>query len=211
MAAVVRRNLEVLLTDLVVPSLSGVRSSGHVVTVDLIWPRPLVALRTAMKTVRFARGQALSTEWAWLDRILFKETVEERFGLAVRVSESLTAIRMEGFARYLASSLLGLAADMTEDVLPGYDGKLAAMPLGYPESQLKKTKEPDLIATGGIDFRPEDFAEGGTVEVVIPLRSGREVTRTTRRHLAKGAPSRREVVLAQNAPDGAATFTIRAF
>ncbi|MDD4098063.1 MAG: hypothetical protein PHC30_04780 [Lentisphaeria bacterium] len=211
MAAANRRNLEILLTDLAVPSLSRVKSSGHVVTVDLVWPRPLIALRTAVKTVRFVRGQAVSSPWTWLDRILFKETVEERFGLSVRVSESLTSIRLEGFARYLASSLLGLAADITEDVIPGYDGELAAMPLGYPESQLKKSKEPDLIALGGVDFCPDGLAVGASVDLVIPLRSGRDVTRTTRRHVPRGAPSRREVVLAKDAPDGTATVTLRAF
>lgn len=211
MAAANRRNLEILLTDLAVPSLSGVRASGHVVTVDLVWPRPLIALRTAVKTVRFARGQAVSSQWTWLDRVLFKETVEERFGLVIRVSESLTSIRLEGFARYLASSLLGLAADITEDVIPGYDGELAAMPLGYPESQLRKSKEPDLIATGGMDLDPEELGVGASVDLVIPLRSGRDVTRTTRRHVSRGAPSRREVVLAKDAPDGTATITLRAF
>jgi hypothetical protein len=211
MAASHRRNLEILLTDLTVPSLSGVKSSGHVVTVDLVWPRPLIASRSAVKTVHFARGKAVDAEWTWLDRILFKETVEERFGIVIRVSDSMASIRLESFARYLASSLLGFAADVTEDMIPGYGGELAAMPLGHPEKELKKTKAPDLIVTGGIDCLPEDFAVGDTVEVVIPLRSGREVTRTTRRHQPKGPPSRREVVLAKNAPDGAATLAIRAF
>jgi len=154
----------------------------------------------------FLPQQGSAAEWTWLDRILFKETVEERFGIVIRVSESLLSIRLENFARYLASSPLGFAADVTEDMIPGYAGELAAMPLGHPEKEFKKAKAPDLIATGGVDFRSDDFAVDGIVEVVIPLRSGREITRTTRRHQPKGPPSRREVVLAKNDPDGSATL-----
>lgn len=211
MAATSRRNMEILLTGLTVPSLSTLRSSGHVVTVELIWPRPLIALRTAVKTVRLAKGQACNDNWQWLDQILFKETVEERFGLTIKVSESMTATRLDEFARYVAASFFGMAGDVADDMVPGYGGKLAAKPFEFQEKQLKKTKDPTVIVAGGIDLHPSDFTPGEIFAREIPLRSERNVFRTQGHRQARSAPARRELILTKEAPDGVAKVNIRTF
>lgn len=172
MATKDRKNVEILLSGVDISHKVGARTSRHLVTVELLWPRPMLASKISARTLKLAKGVVDAKEWQWHRRILFKESVEYRFGLVVKVSESVTSSAVEGFFRFFASSLFGLGADLVEDTIPGMGGDAAAVPLDYAKKVLAKTKEPDMIAEGGVDLLPAELTE--TMEVEIPLLSSHD-------------------------------------
>ena len=98
----------------------GARPTERLVTATLLWPRPLIAERVAVRTLAFERGGLDLSERDWTERILFKETVEGPFGLLLQVSEPLAATQVARLAAAFGAALLRTAG--TEI------GRLAANP-----------------------------------------------------------------------------------
>lgn len=168
MASKESRTIEVLLNGIDLASFgSAVRNGRHLVTVELLCPRPLVAAKSAVRTFRFSEGVLDCATLSWCRRIYFKESVEFRFGLCVRVSQSVTRAYVEEFLRYFAGAAMGMGADAAEDAFPGPAGDLAAIPLDYAKKKLQAVKDAAIITEGAVDLLPSELPESG--EIAVPL------------------------------------------
>jgi len=169
MAAKDKKEIEVLLEGLDISPKVASSSSRHLATVELIWPRPTLAAKTAVKTLSLHKGVMATTDWEWHKKILFKEDVEYRFGINVKITESLTSAFMDSFFRFFASSLFGIGGDIVEDLIPGPGGNAAAAPLEFARKKLAATKDPEIILEGGVTLLPSQLSD--TLDIEIPLRT----------------------------------------
>ena len=126
-----KRELEILLNGVELStSAFGNGACKRMVTVELIWPRMQVASKSSLKLLSFAKG--LSVPTGWIKRILFKESVEHRFGIVVRVTETVKATAVRKFFRSMAGTLLGIAGDFADDAMPNkYAGDAVSAPFDY--------------------------------------------------------------------------------
>ncbi|MGI5922735.1 MAG: hypothetical protein ACOX9E_02210 [Lentisphaeria bacterium] len=212
MATKNRRDIEITLVGMQMPSLAASKSSGHLLTVNLVWPRVNIALRTAVKTIDLAKGECNANQWPWCRRVFFKETVEDRFAITVTVSEALSAHRLAQFARFFAGAALDIGEDIVEDALPGAAGDLAAVPLDYASKKLLKPSPPAIWATGDCDLDSPSLAPDSAT-ITVPLIAARKRVKNVVKHQhSKSAPPahRKQIVIVdKDAPDGFVQLAIR--
>jgi hypothetical protein len=140
------------------------RKARRLITVDLVWPRVGMAKKTAAREAVFAAGTngrgrltlltAATCDFAaepWSKRILFREEIEGRCGVAVQVTENLSDEWLEKFFRSVAKAALKTGGECAGQALPGFSDiakapaeTLAAMAGTYPG--------PRVMATGVIDW-----------------------------------------------------------
>ena len=201
-----KKNLLVTLdaAELAATDLPAAEGGRHVITATLVWPRTSVASKTSAITCAMD-GLALAPDpddGKWIERILFKEPVEERFGIRVSVSAPVSESQASAFVRYAAAAAMGLVADAVEDVSPA--AKFAAIPFDYAKRELNKENAPPAIAEGALSIDPAELkATGGVIR--IPLAAPRDLCKTTRSRTSVtkgGAQVRRKVLLAKCAPNG---------
>lgn len=209
-----KKELEVLLDGIELSGLSGLSgkvkmpTSRRLVTFGLLWPRPMIALRTCTRSLRLQNGAVTSIDWQWHRRILFKESVEHRFGITVKVSDSLSVTFVKEFCRFFASSMFGMAEDLLEDIIPGPAGDVAAVPADFMQRRLAKFKNPEITAEGGIDLLPTEME--GTLKTEVPLLSVRDTysSGSTRFSEKRTSRTRRKLLIPEGALVGKALLTI---
>ena len=196
---------------------AGGRGAGHrkhMVMGRLIWPRPAIAEKAAVKTLDI-RGLAVDLRGAsWTDRILFKETVQGPVGLELGITESLSDARLAGFVRFLGASLFRLAASEAGDMMVSpMSAALGKIPLQYAGKVLSaKPKPADLIGVGTVDLLPETFQTGeGSIVLDIPLVAPVPVTRLVRTRVGGEPRLKRRVVVAAGADNGVAVVRVRLY
>lgn len=202
MAVAYRRNVvEMSLNAIrgVGPWTRGGKPSKRVITVTLVWPRPLVASRVAVQTQTFSREGLEVAGQDWSERILFKETVEGPFGVIVQVSESLTAQQLAKVAGALGEGVLKAAGTEAARIAvgPGLTA-LARLPFTYlagESSALGKTAK--VVAAGRVTLMP---GEPGVVE--IPLVVPEDVVQVRRSKRAGRMQTRRETLHKQGEAAG---------
>lgn len=173
------------------PWTRGGKSSERVLTVTLVWPRPLVASRVAVQTQSFSREGLDVAGLDWSERILFKETVEGPFGVIVQVSESLTAQQLAKVAGALGEVALKAAGSEAARVAvgPGLTA-LAKFPFTYLAGELSSLgKTAKVVAAGRATLIP---GEPGVVE--IPMVVPADVVRVRRSKRAGRMQTRRETL-----------------
>jgi len=178
-----KKELEILLDGMELSTaFFGTGSCQRIVTVELVWPRLQVASKSAVKLYSFDKGKAKIASLPWVKRVLFKEGVERRFGIVVRVSETVTATAVRKFFRNMAGSLLGIAGDFAEDAIPSkYVGDAVAAPFDYAKKELKASVEAEIVAEGNLDLLASDLtASQSTIE--IPLALTKNLYKTTKGH-----------------------------
>jgi hypothetical protein len=177
-----KKELEILLDSVELSSaIFGAGACERMVTVELVWPRLQVASKNTVKLFSFAKGIADAASLAWVKRILFKESVERRFGIVVRVSETVTATAVRKFFRNMAGSLLGIAGDIADDAMPSkYVGDAVSAPFDYAKKELKATVEAEIVAEGNLDLLASDLQPQGTIE--IPLTLTKNLYKTIKGH-----------------------------
>ena len=176
------RNAKASLEFLLVKAeLSGVPEKGllksrNLVQVDLIWPRTGIAKRSAAREAVFKRGKADFTAEPWTKRVIFREDVEGRCGMAVSVTEPISLQKIRRFLRLTAKYALKMGADFMEKAMVGY-ADIASSPLDALAAMIGEKDVPKVIAQGVIDI--EDLpADGEEREIVVPLSrplTGREI------------------------------------
>lgn len=166
----------------------GGKSSEHVVTATLVWPRPLVASRVAVQTQTFTRDGCQVGDMDWSERILFKETVEGPFGVIVQVSESLSSRQLASIAGALGTIFFKAAASEAARVAVGPGLRaLAKFPFDYLADELSTLGQtPAVIAAGRTTLLP---GAAGIVEIplVVPddIVKRRRITRGGRRQTSR--------------------------
>ena len=188
------RTLEILLDSVVFPSFKDVQNSKHLVTLELVCPRPSVASKSAIKPFKFTKGALDCAPMPWVKRIFFKESVEFRFGLCVKVSECVTTAYIESFLRYFVGTALGIGGDALEKSIGGYQGDLASIPMDYAKKKLTASKDIKIVAEGAIDIQPTELED--TAEIEIPLCTLRDTFKVEHGPRAKDTPSSRKLVRA---------------
>ena len=202
-----KKSLQIELQRLDISGFTVPRESRHVVTTELIWPRFLVSSRSCIRTLKLEKGIVDLSHSRWLDRILFKETVEHTFGLVMRISQSLTAALFDEIMRTIGGSLFGIVGSLAEKEVGTEAGDLAASPFLFVRKKLLASHEAEIILEGGIDLKTADLAEDSTVE--IPLIS--QVNRYEN-HISPGrgrGGMTRKRVIAVGTSLGSATLRIR--
>jgi len=88
----------------------GAAGAENIVLVSLIWPRPMIDLRTAAKSVRLEDGHvAVFSDKPFHEKILFKEIVGGPFGVTVEVTERKSPGVIAQFLAAIASDLVNAA------------------------------------------------------------------------------------------------------
>ena len=187
------RTFEILLNCIDLGASSVVKNGKHLVTLELVWPRPQVSSKSAVKTFKFKNGVLDCASMPWVKRICFKESAEFRFGLCVRVSENLTAAQIESFMRYFAGNAFGIGGDALEKYFGGYQGDIASIPMDYAKKKLTASTDAKIVAEGAVDLLPSEVED--SVEIEIPLCTLRDVFRMTEHgpH-AKETPRSRKLI-----------------
>ncbi|NLZ62394.1 MAG: hypothetical protein GX902_01180 [Lentisphaerae bacterium] len=210
MAARTRRDVEVTLHDLVVPSLQSRQQTGHLLLAGLLWPRVNIANRSCEKEISLQQGRADWQQADWCRKILFKESVDNTFGLELSLSCPLSRAQLQEFSRYLAGNIIKLGAEVVDDALPFPGGDAAALPLLYASKSLLQTKKPEIIVRGTCAISLSELPEEGTQLLEVPLFSERELVRRRREGGHRDhVRYTRETLLAVGAPDGLARIQLR--
>jgi len=114
----VKREVEITLHSIHIP-VTGAgldTTTSHLLTADLVWPRTGTARKSASQSCTLREGAAEFAAANWGRRILFKETVEGRFALAVTVTESLDDEELEKILRFWAGAALAVGAGAVDGV-----------------------------------------------------------------------------------------------
>lgn len=175
------KTLEILLNGVDMSASRDVKNGKHFVTLELICPRTAVASKSAVKAFKFWNGTLNCALIPWVNKIYFKEAVEFRFGLYVRISECVTTAYVESFLRYVVGSAFGIGGDALEKYLGGYQGDLATLPMDYAKKKLTATKDIRIIAEGAIDLLPSDLEDASEIEIPLcTLKDEFKVEHSTR-------------------------------
>ena len=165
-----KTNVEILLVK---AELSGIPEkrllkSRNLGTVDLIWPRTGIARKSASRQMVFKLGKADFTGEEWAKRILYREEIEGKCGIAVSISEPVTMQKLRKFAKLTAKAIIKEGADIVQSAMVGY-GDIAAAPIDALATMVGEAEAPKPIAQGIVDFTDLP-AEGEEILVTVPLK-----------------------------------------
>ncbi len=208
MAARIRKELEITLLSIDVPSLKKKGQSTHILQSSLIWPRCGIARKNGEKELLLTGGEADLRDSSWCDKILFKEIVESLFGIELSLTVPLSQSQLASLGRFIAGKTLGMVANEIEDRIPA--GELASLPVIYFSKDLLKNKEAELIVSGNLDLDTQQFNPGETIVLDLPLLSKRELARRQRLGGRKGPVTySKKVLLGKGEQDGVAKLEFR--
>jgi len=209
--AQVKREVEITLHSIHIP-VTGAgldTTTSHLLTADLVWPRTGTARKSASQSCTLQEGASEFTAVNWGRRILFKETVEGRFALAVTVTESLDDEELEKILRFWAGAALGVGAGAVEGAA-GPLGDLAAAPLEYAAKAVAKYPGASLLVEGLAELDAADFPpSGGERLLTVRLVAARKLLRVTRRTVNSRSRVTRKILLEKGADNGDVTLSVR--
>lgn len=88
----------------------GNADAENIVMVGLIWPRPMIDLRTAAKSVRIEDGERIQfSNQPFHEKILFKEIVGGPFGITFEVTERKSPGMIAQFLSSIATDIVNAA------------------------------------------------------------------------------------------------------
>ena len=195
MAATYRRNtLELHLCGIAGegPWKRGSKRSERMVTVSLLWPRPLVASRVAVQTHTFTHAGLDLSDRDWSESVLFKENVEGPFGVVVQVSESMTAQQVSRLAGAIGDAVFRAAGSEAASVAvgPGLSA-LARFPFTFLAGEVSRLgKTAQVVAAGRITLVPGEHA----VQIEVPLLVPEDVVRVGRSTRGGRTQTRRQTL-----------------
>ena len=115
----------------------------------------------------FKRGVCDFTAEPWTKRVIFREEVDGRCGLAVSITEPVSIQKVRRFLRLTAKYALKMGADFMEKAMVGY-ADIASSPIDALAAMIGEKDVPKVIAQGVLDI--EDLpAEGEEITVTVPL------------------------------------------
>lgn len=179
--------------------------SERIVTVSLIWPRPLVASRVAVQTHAFSAKGCELQDMDWSESILFKEAVEGPFGVVVQVSDSLSAQQLARVAASIGEVALKAAGSEVASIAVGPGLRaMARFPFNYLADALSDVgKTAPVVAAGRVTLLP-----GKSTDMTIPLLVPEDIVKLRRRKHAGRVQRIRETLHRQGDPAGEASLTI---
>ena len=145
----------------------GLLRSRNIGQVDLIWPRAAIAKKSGAREMLFKRGVCDFAAEPWTKRIIFREAVDGRCGLAVSITEPVSIQKVRRFLRLTAKYALKMGADFMEKAMVGY-ADIASSPIDALAAMIGEKDVPKVIAQGVLDIESLP-AEGEERTVVVPL------------------------------------------
>ena len=143
----------------------------------------------------------------WLKRILFKESVEHRFGIAVHVTETVKATAVRKFFRSMTGAMFGIAGDFADDAMPNkYAGDAVSAPFDYVAKELKSAYTAEIVAEGSIDMLPSEITPEMLVE--IPLGITKSIYKTVEGHGPHNVSHGKKLVTAEGTVVGKAVILL---
>ena len=173
-----KANIEFLLVRAEVKGIpeKALLRSRNIGQVDLVWPRAGVAKKSGAREFVFKKGVCDFTAEPWTKRVVFREEVEGRCGLAVSITEPVSVQKVRRFIRLTAKYALKMGADFMEKAMVGY-ADIASSPIEALAAMIGEKDVPKVIAQGVMDVE-ELPAEGEERTVVVPLArplTGKEI------------------------------------
>ena len=145
----------------------GLLKSRNIGQIDLIWPRAGIAKKSGAREMVFRKGVCDFTGEPWTKRVVFREEVDSRCGLAVSVTEPVSVQKVRRFLRLTAKYALKMGADFMEKAMVGY-ADIASSPIDALAAMIGEKDVPAVIAQGVLDM--EDIpSEGEERTLVVPL------------------------------------------
>lgn len=173
-----KENIEFLLVRAEVKGVpeKALLRSRNIGQVDLVWPRTGVAKKSGAREFVFRRGVCDFTAEPWTKRVVFREEVEGRCGVAVSITEPVSVQKVRRFIRLTAKYALKMGADFMEKAMVGY-ADIASSPIDALAAMIGEKDVPKVIAQGVLDV--DDLpGEGEERMVTVPLSrplTGREI------------------------------------
>lgn len=177
----------------------------------LIWPRAGIAERVAVKPLELDGGSADLSAAGWTERILFKETVDGRFGVHVAVTEQLTEEETGSFLRHLGSLLVKVAGVGLGATVEGSAGTgLVKAPFTAAARMVSRSEQLLKRMVGEGDVTAEaDHADLDNARLEVPLKAPGRISRTVRSRAHGRVRTRRRTLLEAGADNGIAVMTAR--
>ena len=169
MASRTKANIEFLLVKAELKGIpeKGLLKSRNIGQVDLIWPRAAIAKKSGAREMVFKRGVCDFAAEPWTKRVIFREEVDGRCGLAVSITEPVSIQKVRRFLRLTAKYALKMGADFMEKAMVGY-ADIASSPIDALAAMIGEKDVPKVIAQGVLDI--EDLpAAGEEITVTVPL------------------------------------------
>lgn len=162
------------------------KSTRHILSVNLVCPRPTVAQKSSSRTVELSNGSCEPPSPAWTDSIALKESVSGRFGIEVTVSEAVPDEMADYLTRTAAGALVKVFAVQFGAAFSGLNlDDIAEITPATLAKALPRDRAPATLARGVFDFDSGARFPKRTV-VEIPLLAVANVRRAVVRG-AKGA------------------------
>lgn len=209
--AQMKRELEISLSQVNVPVTGSglVRSTSHLLTADLVWPRTGVSRKSSAQSCRLKDGRADFESANWGLKVLFKENVAGRFALKVTLTEVLDDEEIEKILRAAAGAAIAFGADAAAAFWAPF-GKIAAAPLDAIAKHVAKYPGATLLVEGMAELDASDFpASGGERLLTVQMNSARRLVRVSRRTVNKQPRVTRKVILEKGVPNGEVTLSVR--
>jgi hypothetical protein len=164
-----KANIEFLLVRAEVKGIpeKALLKSRNIGQVDLVWPRTGVAKKSGAREFVFRKGVCDFTKEPWTKRVVFREEVEGRCGLAVSVTEPVSVQKVRRFLRLTAKYALKMGADFMEKAMVGY-ADIASSPIDALAAMIGEKDVPAVVAQGVLDV--DDLPDEGEERTVsVPL------------------------------------------
>lgn len=161
--------IEILLVkaELKVSPEKALSKSRNIGQIDLVWPRSGIARKSGAREFVFRKGVCDFTSEPWTKRIMFREEIEGRCGIAVSVTEPVSVQKVRRFLRLTAKYALKMGADFMEKAMVGY-ADIASSPVDALAAMIGEKDVPEVIAQGVVDIG-ELPAPGKELTVEVPL------------------------------------------
>ena len=205
------RVFEVLLDRVEVKETGGQKAGRHMVMASLVWPRPRIAERVAVKTVDIEKGVVDLKKARWTDRIVFKELIDGPFGLEFGVTERVTESQFREFLRFMSSSVLKVAGGEAEDMMSNaLLGGVVKVPFQFLAKMISDSGKdgPKVIASGSLDLHSEEtWKKNESKQFKVPLTAPETIYKVTRRRREGTFQTRRRKLIEAGADNGVIVFT----
>jgi len=199
-----RPALELSLESVQITGGEAGRAGSRLLAAELIWPRPGIALKTAVSSLDPWKDGRLDLAGApWHRRILFKEVVEGRFAVSIGVSGAAPCETVRDLVAGITAGLMKLAGREMSAAVGGVPGGILmvlASEIGNSLAGLVR-RMPPVVAAGTVDIDPDRIGEAG-LRLAVPLKVPADISRVVRVRRGGRLVQRRELVLAAGAPIG---------
>ena len=212
-----RRILEVTLEKVKIGVTSRRYTKGstgqHLVAATMVYPRPMIAERTSLKTVSLPDGSADLREDGWAQKVLFKEVVQGPFAIRVDVSEELSDSEIGRFVETLSETFARVAMrEGAENAVGAWTAGLIKVPMDYLGKAMSAKNAPCSVGTGEIDVTIDSgWKEGSSGKIRVPLGLERDLYRLHRSRSGGEMTTKRKKLLSAGEENGWVELSLKTY